>query len=116
MIRAFGNLMNRVQENVASKPPQVGMGATILMFSDRYAATVTEVNGKRVIVQQDTATRTDNNGMSDSQSYEYVPNPLGQYWVFTMRKNGRYVVEGADMRNGVILVIGHRDHYHDFGF
>ena len=98
--------------------PTVGMGATVCMFSDRHAMTIIEVSasGKRVVVQEDTATRTDTNGMSDSQQYSYVPNPEGSTQTFTLRKNGRWVRESETMRGGTCLAIGYRQKYHDFSF
>lgn len=74
---SYGNLINRVMENTTSNKPTVGMGATILGYSDRHAATVVSVSkdGKSVDIQRDTATRTDKNGMSECQDYEYSPTP-----------------------------------------
>jgi hypothetical protein len=53
--------------------PIVGMGATITYGSDHHPATVIKIlsNGRRLILQEDKSIRTDNNGMSESQSYDY---------------------------------------------
>jgi hypothetical protein len=117
-MRVYGNLINRIQETAAPKKPEVGMGATILMWSDRHAATIVEVSkdGKRVVIQEDNAVRTDKNGMSECQDYTYSPNPNAAKQVFTLRKNGTYVQEGSSMRSGTIIRIGERDSYHDFSF
>lgn len=98
--------------------PEVGMGATVCMYSDRHACTIVEVNGRgtRVVVQEDTATRTDRNGLSDAQSYEYTPNPDAARDVFTLRKNGRWVRQGESTTGGTALSIGHRSKFHDFSF
>lgn len=97
--------------------PEVGMGATVIMWSDRYAVTIVEVspNGKSVKVQSDNYKRTDTNGMSENQSYEFSPNPDAPITTYTLRKNGRWVHQGSSM-NGQGLAIGFRDAYHDFSF
>lgn len=112
-MKAFGNLMNRVQEDVKSATPEVGMGATMLGYSDRHAATVVEVlSPKKIAIQQDTAKRTDKNGMSESQEYEYSPNPNGSRITVTLRKDGRWRIE----KDTMVVSIGHRDEYYDFSF
>lgn len=96
--------------------PKVGDGATIIMYTDRHAATVVAVNGKAVKVQRDTATRTDSNGMSELQSYTYAPNTEAQVETFTLRMTGLYVRQGDNKNNGTKLAIGARRTYHDFSF
>jgi len=97
--------------------PEVGMGATIVMWTDRHACTIIEVSkSKRVIkVQYDKATRTDSHGMSDCQSYSYERDTEGQVKTFTLRKHGKYVQKGDSMR-GTHLVIGRREEYYDYSF
>lgn len=115
-MRAFGNLMNRIQEGPAPTP-SVGDGATVLFWSERHAATVIEVlTPKKIVVQRDIATRTDKNGMSESQSYSFAPNPAGEKWVVTQRRNGQWVVEGESMRNGTVVSLGSRSEYYDYSF
>lgn len=111
-----GSFVNMVYDRSAPPEPEVGMGATILMWSDRYAATVVEVrrfkSGQRagqvaaVKVQEDKATRTDGHGMSDSQSYSYEPAPDGPVREFKVSRDGRF--KG--------LLVGKRDHHHDYSF
>lgn len=112
-MKAYGNLMNRIQENAASPVPAVGMGATILMYSDRHAATVVEIlSPKRIMIQEDKAIRTDENGMSDSQSYRYEPNPKGRFHPVSLRKDGRWKGIGSN----AVVRLGVRDSYHDYSF
>ena len=63
----------------------IGNGATAYFWSDRHACTVVEIinrNKKRyVVVQQDHAKRTDRNGFSESQTYEFTPNPKGRKFI-----------------------------------
>lgn len=99
---------------------EVGTGGTIYLFSDRVACTVISLPlGHRaswVEVQEDRAIRTDDNGMSDSQDYTYQPNPEGRKTRFTLRKNGLYIRQGDPMKNGILLKLGSRSHFHDFCF
>lgn len=114
-----GSLINLVSGDARYPQPEVGMGATILMWTDRHAATVTKVSAsrKQVTVQEDKATRTDNLGMTDSgQEYTFEPNPDAPERVYTLRKNGAWVRQGEPLRGGQRLAIGHRDHYYDFSF
>lgn len=114
-----GSFVNQLMaEGQAVKVPEVGMGATILMYTDRHAATVVMVlkNGTQVIVQEDIATRVDKNGMSDAQAYEYQPNKDGPVHAFSLRRNGRWVKVGESAKNGMTLHLGHRQAYHDYSF
>lgn len=114
-MRVFGNLMNRIAEH-SGGTPTVGMGCTVCLFSDRHAATVIEIGKKAgrpyIIVQRDKATRADNHGMSDCQSYTYEPDPNGTKQIFTLRKNGAW--KESKGSNG--LCLGVRDEHYDFGF
>lgn len=97
-------------------PPEIGMGATQLCWSDRNACTITEIgrSGKRIGVVRDIATRTDKEGMSDCQSYEFAPGS-GSPEYYTLRRNGAWVREGDSM-NGARIAIGKRSEYHDYSF
>jgi hypothetical protein len=92
----------------------IGMGATIQVGSDSYPATVIQVtnNGKRVVVQEDIATRVDTNGMSESQQYTYEPNPNGTIYIATLRKDGRWRVTGGKTP----VSLGFRRKYYDYSF
>lgn len=112
-MRIFGSLTNRLMENAAPPTPTVGMGGTILSYTDRHAVTVVEVlTPKKIVVQYDNATRTDKNGMSESQSYEFSPNPEGQKHTVTLRKDGRWKEQGGS----TVVMLGRRDKYHDYSF
>lgn len=105
-----GSLMNHVMGSSAQPAPVVGMGATVLMWTDRKAGTVVKVTKTQVHVRLDHAKRIDKNGMSDAQSYEYSPDPEGSIIVFRMTKRG-YRSSGG---NG--LGLGYRRAYHDYSF
>lgn len=112
-----GSFHNQVFAQSAQPVPEVGMGATILYYTDRKAATVVVVYSPKLIqVRTDKAIRTDKNGMSDSQSYDYQPDPDGVHHWFSLRKNGKWVMKGESMTNGTPLALGFRREYHDYSF
>lgn len=106
-----GSLINHIMSGGQQGAPKVGDGATILHWTDRTAGTVIKVSrsGKTFIVQEDTATRVDDRGMSECQTYEYTPNPNGRTWVCRLTKRG-YKSGGCGVR------LGARDRYHDYSF
>lgn len=117
----FGSFTNVMMSGNAPFEPEIGMGATMLYWTDRKACTITAIEHfktgaragqvKAVWVKQDIATRTDNWGMSDSQSYEYAPNPTAPRIKFSKRKDGSFKDEG-----GTRLRIGSREQYFDYSF
>lgn len=114
---AHGSFFNMMMSNGKSTP-EVGMGATLLLWTDRHAGTITEVSEDKKTIKwkADKVSRVDNNGMSDSQDYSYEPNPDAKAMTFTLRKNGKYVVKGAPMKQGMVLSVGHRSEYYDYTF
>lgn len=67
-----GGFINQMMGNNQTLP-EIGKGMTELMYSDRYAYEVLEVapDCSWCIVDRYNAKRIDNNGMSESQDYEY---------------------------------------------
>jgi hypothetical protein len=112
-----GSLVNAIMANSAIQP-EVGMGATILSWTDRHAATIVEVSksGKSIVVQEDHAKRTDDRGMSEWQTYEHTPNTDAPRVTYTLRKNGSWVKQGDTLKGGRRVAIGVRNHYYDFSF
>ena len=96
--------------------PQVGMGATVVSYSDRHAGTIVEATPTRVVVQRDTAVRVDNHGMSDAQYYTYERNLNGIVETFSLRKNGTWVMRGMATRDGITLALDCRSEYYDYTF
>tara|TARA_Y100000034_G_C6866253_1_gene394840 strand:- start:8 stop:313 length:306 start_codon:yes stop_codon:yes gene_type:complete len=91
---------------------KVGDGATMGVGSDCYPYTVVEIKSPRcIIVQSDNYTRTDKNGLSESQEYDYSPNPQGGKVTLTLRSNDRWVRKGESMRGGSRWTIGSRRAY-----
>ena len=112
--------MNYLMAGGKQPEPKIGDGCTICMYTDRHAGTIVEVKRfvsgnrkgqiKKVIVQRDTAVRTDENGMSDAQSYQYERDSKGQLYEFRVTKNGSY------KGNVGSLLIGSREEYYDYSF
>lgn len=113
-----GSLVNAILARHAPVTPVVGMGATILHWTDRDPATVVAVrhNGATVDIQQDKAHRLDSNGMSETQVYEYIRNPSAPVRTFTLRRNGEWIERGSPRNGGTRLALGHRERYHDYSF
>lgn len=118
-----GSLVNHIYSRMGSPEPVVGMGATECLWSDRHAVTIVEVTKKYIVTQRDDTKRIDSNGMSESQEYEFTPNPEAykQYWKKDKKgtyrqahhnENGRLVFNGHSCHLG----IGYRDEYYDFSF
>lgn len=120
-----GSLVNHLYSRaVKGQPePEVGMGATLLAWTDRYPATIVAVEGNIITVREDNSRRVDHNGMSETQDYEFTPNPDGYESNYRREKDGTWslVVKNEttgrwNKRSGNGLRIGSRDKYHDFSF
>lgn len=122
-----GSLANHVWSGPQPIEPEVDMGCTILKWTDRAAATILEVRKtkqgkiKEIVIQEDTATRTDTNGMSESQTYDYTPNPQGTTHTARLLKGGWKIFEGKDEDSGrnsysAGILIGYRRAYRDYSF
>lgn len=106
------SLTNHLMSGTNGAPtPEVGMGATILMWTDRHAATIVKVTPSQIHVKRDKAVRADNNGMSEMQQYNYEADPTADVEIFRKTKNGYRKADG-----GHSLRIGDRSEYHDYSF
>ena len=120
-----GSLINHVMSRSQSPEPVVGMGGTMLYWSDRTAVTVVEVNhkGRFIVVQEDRAVRVDRNGMSEVQQYEYKPDPNGSKYIYRKMRDGRWAQHYLNPKTNRLkknssaqLALGYRDKYHDYSF
>lgn len=112
-----GSLMNYIVGTSKDPKPEAGMGATLLMWTDRRAYTIHEVKGKKLWASSDVATRVDKNGMSEDQVYEYKnenQNNPDNWTLFTLRKDGKWH-KGTTL-GGSVLAIGYRREYYDYSF
>jgi hypothetical protein len=112
-VRGYGSMVNAIGNQTRSKQPEVGMGVTELMYSDRHPYTVTKIlSPRKIIVQADDCKRIDNNGFSESQEYEYTPNPEAPLVTLRLNKYGRWKRAGDP--EGSTYLIGEREEYYDF--
>lgn len=119
----MSSLINRLIESSKNPEPEVGMGATVIMWTDRKAVTITEVINyksgpkagtvRAVKTRPCRAIRTDENGMSDAQSYRYEEMPDAPEATWTRRQDGSFRPVGEQYR---VLAIGFRDEYYDYSF
>ena len=130
----LGSQTNSLTNHILSRAvigqpePVVGMGATILSWTDRHPATITKVQtdtqGRWIVtVQEDQAERLDDNGFSESQKYKFSLNPNGftSWFRFETGKGWREITPGKKLNSwklseGHGLRIGERNKYHDFSF
>lgn len=120
--RDTGSLVNHIYSR-SSLVPEIGMGATLLHWSDRDAATVIAWNGKLLTVQQDKAIRhKDNIGMREDQRYDYERDPDGQIHHFKLTPKGWMKVwfNPDTQRWNTVgkggIVVGRRETYYDYSF
>lgn len=110
----YGSLQNLMAKDTYPKVPEIGMGATIILWTDRNPATIIAVhpNGRKCTIQEDKATRTDTNGLSDAQSWSFDPDPNGRIYEVSLRKDGRWKI----INGQTVVLIGSRDKYYDPSF
>lgn len=122
-----GSLVNHLMGSSSQIDPVVDMPATLLSWSDRAAATVTDVfvkNGRTIVeVTYDLSTVVRGSSVDGSAEYRYERDPSGSVRYFRrektgewicVRKNedtGRWVKSG---RGGILL--GRRETYRDPSF
>jgi hypothetical protein len=122
----MNHLMSRA--TLGQPEPVVGMGATLLGWTDRHAGTIVEVlpqkNGGVIVkVQYDTAKVVAGSTMSEDQTWEFERNPQGAIECFRRGADSsgawdrvQYSVvtkRWRKFKSGKGLVIGRRDHYRD---
>ena len=116
-----GSFFNHLMANSMSVP-EVGKGATVLHWTDRSAYFVNSIssNGKEVVIERAKATRTDDYGMSESQSYKYERDPQAQPETikFTYGKWRRVYTnwEGKKETSPINIIFGTMREYYDFSF
>ena len=95
MSKWYGSLNNRCDENKQFvKEIKVGVGVTEYGWSDRHPYEVTKViDQKHFFIRPMNYKRTDSNGMSDCQDYEYSSNLEAKEIEIVRRYNAWYRVE-----------------------
>jgi hypothetical protein len=112
----YGNVINRIMEDSKPISPEVGMGATMTMYSDRYPYTVRKVNstGKTIWISPDQAEVKEGTCWPDpdyniSTNWELTEKDFTKV---TLRKDGRWKVAGGSQ----VIVLGTRQKYVDPSF
>lgn len=111
----YGSLQNDLAANARNDvQPEIGLGATEILWTDRYAYTVVEVtNSRQIIVQRDKAVNRGGHGHND---WSYEADPAGIRRTVTLRKNGRWVTKGESLKGGTRWVLGWRNENFDWEF
>jgi hypothetical protein len=91
--------------------PEVGMGVTILRWTDRDPGTITRVSpsGKSFWFREDLAERTDGGSMSEYQEWAFTADAKAPEQMARLTKAG-WRVRGTAVR------VGSREKYYDFSF
>ena len=99
----YGSFTNVMIDRVAPTMPEVGMGCTEIMWSDRNPCTIVAVSksGKSFDFTYDDYKRIDKNGFSEDQTYEYTPRPDAPRNRARLCKDGRYKCHGVTIRVGI---------------
>lgn len=115
----MSSMINRALSR-CSDNPELGGGATVLHWSDRFPATVIAIitykSGprkglpKEVIVQHDTAVIVSGEEYDGSAQYEYHRDEDGTMIAFTVRKDGKWRQKN---NYSPVVIFGTRDRYHD---
>lgn len=105
-MKLYGSFQNRLMEGAQEIVPEIGMGATELMWSDRYPYTVVEIVSKnRIKVQEDIYT------MQSNGDYEFKSNFDGVIKTLIKTSHGWKVLKGS-----TYFRLGIRDVYIDPSF
>jgi hypothetical protein len=110
-----------------------GDGATYRIHTDCLACTAVSATPRRIVVQRDKATLL--NGFkseapdalsfepggffghtSGRQRYEYATDPKGEFYTFSLRKNGRWKLSGTSGKQPGSELTEGRNEYYDFNF
>ncbi|WBF05186.1 hypothetical protein [Burkholderia phage CSP3] len=90
------SLVNHLQSRavVGQPEPVVGMGVTLLAWTDRDAGTIQRVFkvGKSTLIEvtRDDAELISGSTMSEDQEWKFTPNPEGSRYVFRMADSGMW--------------------------
>ena len=118
-----GSLINHVLSGYNQRVPEIGMGVTMLSWTDRNPGTITEIlkGGKVIRVVEDDYKLVDGSYMSEDQKYEFSPGQ-GEGCLFKIDRHGSWRMAYIDENTGRVkygsgpgnmLIIGHRDKYRD---
>lgn len=141
----YGSIENRIEERRKGLEPQVGMGVTEYMYSDRNAYEIIEVKDDKNFKMRRYDVK--HYGSYGEDNWELISNPNGYVYEMTYRYDAWYekktytkeLIEEIERKNGYILldektynkamtkgiaykynkmniVIGKADYYYDWSF
>lgn len=110
----YGSLNNRIAERAKHPKPEVGMGVTEMLFSDREPYEIVQVvDDRHLLVRRLDARRTDDNGMSEDQEYEYTSNPQNPTIKLFKTKQGLWRQQHGRSLGINKFAIGYAEKYRD---
>lgn len=144
-MKLYGNLINRMEENMKGLKPEIGLGVTEYMYSDRNAYEITEVQDDKHFKMRKYNVK--HNGNYGDQNWELISDENNTTYDMVYRYNKWYQriaytkesLERTMKEDGVVLldkktfdkamkdgvaykyiekkiVIGKADYYYDFEF
>jgi len=113
-----GSVINMVLGQTKSLKPVVGMGVTEILWSDREPYEVIAVKDDRhITIRKYDYIRTDDNGMSECQEYNYISNPDGKIKHLFLTKKGVWRERIGKRELGTTrFLVGKAERYYDFSF
>ena len=114
----YGSIQNRILERTKPAVPEVGMGCTECMWSDRYPYEVIEVKDERhCTVRELKATVVKGSTFDGSAEYEYESDPNGMVKTLFKTNKGRWVERhGRTYRDSNGWAMGYAEKYYDPSF
>lgn len=100
-------------EAIKNLVPKLDLGCTVCYYSDKRAATVTQIVSPCKIEVTFNQTKCIDYYAGE---YEILPELEGDAKVFTKRRNGYWVAEGQSYKDGVLLMLHYQNHYIDPSF
>ena len=118
MSRWYGSFQNRLLERTKPAVPEVGMGCTECLWSDRYPYEVIEVKDARhCTVRELDAIVVSGYTNDGSAEYRYESNPNGRTKTLFLTNKGRWVEKvGRSWKGSSGWAIGYAEKYYDPSF
>lgn len=104
------SLENDLMHAIDAIVPCVGLPCTICYYSDKRAATVTNIIDMNKIEVTHNVVKCIDYYAGD---YEVLLDLMPRTDIFTKRRNGRWVMEGQETKDGVQLMLHYQRHYID---
>lgn len=124
----YGSVTNRIEERIEGVKPEIGMGVTEYLWSDRNAYEIIDVIDEKHFKMRRYDVKNIGSGYGDN-SWELISNPDGYVYEMVFRygkwyekyqkmnydENGNKYPDGYGFRK-MNIRIGVADYYYDFEF